>query len=149
MAKQKRDRVHNRHRMVLDSIPGIIAEQCRVYRLWTNGRIKADEMVKGMGGLTQIRTSIESLPPEPRPEPPITSYNIVSVPPGFEINSDGGFSRMPMLIEHDPQPPVRLDERIVEPDQDAEPKLTVLEAKLMAMNHDQLLELARTLNVGE
>ena len=108
MAKQKRDRVHDRHRMVLDSIPGIIAEQCRLYRLWTNGRIKVDEMSKGMGGLSQIRTSIESLPAEQQPDAPPTAISIIEVPSGMFVTEDEWRKMSGMaplrVIEHFPQP---------------------------------------------
>ena len=99
--------------MVLNQVPGIIAEQCRIYRLWTNGRIKAAEMTSGMSGLREIRQSIEALPSEPMVQPPV-HFNIVSVPNGYELGSNGGFTPMPITIEHDPQPPTRVDERSME-----------------------------------
>ena len=159
MAKQKRDRVHNRHRMVLNQVPGIIAEQCRIYRLWTNGRIKAAEMTSGMSGLREIRQSIEALPPEPMVQPPV-HFNIVSVPNGYELGSNGGFTPMPLTIEHDPQPPTRVDERSMEANcelsnggldsgQADTPTIETLKAELHALGHDRLIELARVLNVGD
>jgi hypothetical protein len=50
--------------MVLDTIAGVLEEQCRVYRLTCNGKLKPAEMGQMLSGLKEIRSSIESLPAE-------------------------------------------------------------------------------------
>ena len=106
-------------------------------------------MTSGMSGLREIRQSIEALPPEARPEAP-TSFAIVSVPNGYQVDANGGFERMPMLtIEHNSREVVPPEPPIIEVNQDVEPKLTPLEARLMTMSHNELMQLARELNVGE
>ena len=111
-------------------------------------------MTSGMSGLREIRTSIESLPLVPEVQAPIM-YNVVSVPSGYEIDGNGGFKPMPICIEHDPQPPLRLDERSMEANFEPQseppstPTIETLKAELRAMGHDRLVELARVLDVGQ
>lgn len=100
-------------------------------------------MCRMMFGLREIRNSIESLPPEVRTEAP-ASFAIVSVPSGYEICADGGFKPMPMMIEHDPQPPLHLDERIVE----ATPAETAEEARIIDNLKSQIDELARKTGIA-
>ena len=51
LAKRNRNRIHARHRMCLDSVGGVLEEQCRVYRLTCNGHLKPSEMSQMLGGL--------------------------------------------------------------------------------------------------
>ena len=112
-------------------------------------------MCRMMFGLREIRSSIESLPPEAEVQPS-TVFSLVNVPSGYEINANGGFTPIPLTIEHQPQPPLRVDERQIavsnanlEPPIEPSPSLSALEEKLLGMSHDELLKLARELNVGE
>ena len=91
--------------MKLDTVRGIVTEQGRIYRLWVNGKIKPDEMSRGIGSLSQIRQSIESLPPEPVADqaPPIV--NIVSVPANYFVtNQSHPSGENQLVIAHEINP---------------------------------------------
>jgi hypothetical protein len=81
LPKQTRTTLHPKHKMKLDTVRGVVAEQGRLYRLWTNGKIKANEMTKGMFGLREIRCSLEVLQEEPVTERH-TVVHITSIPHG-------------------------------------------------------------------
>jgi hypothetical protein len=85
--------------MSLTSVGDIIAEQGRVYRLRLNGRLKTDDMLKMITALREIRSSIESLPPEPVVMPAM-NISVVSVPTGFSIDAESGEARPTGYIEH-------------------------------------------------
>ena len=51
--------------MVLTTLPGVLNEQTRVYRLMLNDRLTADIASKMLNMLDRIRASVEAMPPEP------------------------------------------------------------------------------------
>lgn len=93
--------------MCLDSVGGVLEEQCRVYRLTCNGHLKPSEMSQMLGGLREIRQSIEALPPEPAAsnEAPMRTLRIVEIPSGHFFRTSeiaqNGFEITPQLtLEH-------------------------------------------------
>lgn len=106
-------------------------------------------MCRLMFGLREIRNSVESLPPEPTVQAP-SSFAIVSVPSGFAVGADGGFTPMPLMIEHDPQPPLRLDERIIEaaPEEGIVSRSSDDEDRIINELKSQINELARKSGVS-
>jgi hypothetical protein len=95
--------------MTLETVPGVIREQGRIYRAAINGHIKPSDMCRYMYGLREIRCSIESLPPEAPVEqaPPIV--NIVSVEADYYVtNRTQPDGKNRLTIEHmlNPEPPI-------------------------------------------
>jgi hypothetical protein len=97
LPKQTRTTLHPRHQMKLDTIRGVVMEQGRLYRLWVNGKIKSNEMTKGMFGLREIRCSLEAIPPDAVAETP-RFVNVVSIESGRFLDPDGKH----LSIEHMP-----------------------------------------------
>jgi hypothetical protein len=141
--------------MSLDTVQGIVGEQGRIYRLTCNGHLKPSDMCRMMFGLREIRASIEAANAAEtaaaaaatviQHEAPF-GVNIVSIPDNYYHHADGSFRPLSsdmLQIAHAPELPASL-----EPQPDV-PQLTALEAKLIAMDHAQLLELAEALNVGK
>jgi hypothetical protein len=137
--------------MTLNTVPGIIAEQARVYRLWTNGKIRSGEMSQAMFGLKEIRHSIESLPPEPvNPTP--TQFTVVEVEPGFfldeaAIRAQRGFGPL-KIVEHTQKPePAQIAAPLPHnPEPEFEPRTErerQLLAELEALSPEQLLARAK------
>jgi hypothetical protein len=91
----KRERAATRptHSLRLDSVGGICREQARLYRLWVNGRIPAEEMTRGVFALGQIRASRESAiaieaadKAKAPPAPGNVAINILTVPSGYFLS---------------------------------------------------------------
>ena len=126
--------------MCLDLPSEIITEQSRLYRLWTNNKIKSREMTSGIFALREIRASVEAKGPEPEVQSP-TSIHIVSVPPGH-VYANGAFQPMPSrTIEHEANLALELPrESEFEPQTERERRLL---EELESLSPEQLLERAR------
>jgi hypothetical protein len=147
LAKRRRSPLHNRHRMKLNSVADVLAEQQRLYRLAVNSRIRPGEMTKMMFGLVHIRGSIETLAAaeaeataRANAERP-TLMSIVAVPTNHFIKTVEGVERAdgPLILEHMPAP--EIIDRAREIAKPADPR-TELEAKLASMTRQDLLALA-------
>ena len=95
--------------MSLNSVPGVINEQARIYRACVNGHLKPSDMCRMMFGLREIRCSIESLPPEAPVETSPPVINIVSVGSDYFVTHQtqpSGESKMMIAHEINPTPPM-------------------------------------------
>ena len=101
LAKRARTTLHPRHQMKLDTIRGVVSEQARLYRLWTNNKIRSSELTRGVFALREIRISLESIPPDPPSSEPRV-FNIVTIEPGTYIGNLDELSSATMhrMIEH-------------------------------------------------
>jgi hypothetical protein len=112
-----------------------------------NGHLKTSDMAQMISSLREIRSSIESLPPEPIAIPPVT-INISTVPTGFMLDSESGEARPMGFIEHRPseatrllEPPASLPPAALE---DAEARWR---AELSTRSVDELVEIAQRLGL--
>ena len=132
--------------MKLDTLRGVIHEQGRLYRLWTNGKLKTDDMYKGINGLREIRSSIESIPPEAEVHAP-SVINIIGVPSGHFVTEPGyRLERVIDQIEHNSVPQIEAVEATQEepePGTELTPRLAALENELNSLSYDELLARAR------
>lgn len=91
--------------MCLTTVRGILMEQGRVYRLWTNGRLRITEMHKAISSLAEMRTSAEHLPEEPPIYKP-PHLNIIGIESGYHFKTvateDGVQQVLERTIEHAP-----------------------------------------------
>jgi hypothetical protein len=122
--------------MVLNTIPGVIEEQCRIYRSCTNGHLKPSDMCRMMFSLREIRNSLESLPLAPPAETP-TTLNVVEVPSSYFVRSVEGLSTSigPLTLEHRPA-----EEPIAAETEPRSPQEAKLLAALEAMDPEELLD---------
>jgi hypothetical protein len=93
----------------LDSIRGIAMEQSRLYRAWTNNKLTASELTRGVFALREIRCSLEAVPPAAAAETP-TTIVIHSVPAGYHFRDVDGEQRLLLnSIEHEAAPQTMLE----------------------------------------
>ena len=78
---------------------------------------------------------------------PTVSLNITSIESGSYLSTEDIARLKGDTIEQEALPVARIEPPVIEPPP-AEVQPTELEAKLLAMDHDQLLQLAESLNVG-
>ena len=115
MAKRERTLLHSRHKIKLDSIRGVLSEQCRIYRAWTNDKLSASGLTSAMSALKEVRATLEALAPvEANASRPISSVTIVSVPANHffrhpRADIDGmALENGALMIEHDEKPALQL-----------------------------------------
>jgi hypothetical protein len=98
----------------LADVENVLLEPAPVYRLWTNGKLKITEMSKAVGSLSEMRTSVERLPPVPAVQVP-NNFQIVTDESGYffkNLNETADGSQP--VLEHAPEYPAL--ERPAEPE---------------------------------
>jgi len=115
LAKRERTLLHSRHKIKLDSVRGVLSEQCRIYRAWTNDKLSASGLTSAMSALKEVRATLEALAPvEANASRPISSVTIVSVPANHffrhpRADIDGmALENGALMIEHDEKPSLAL-----------------------------------------
>jgi hypothetical protein len=121
--RRHRAKAHARCSVKLNSIGGILTEQCRIYRLWCNGRLSTKDLAGGTASLDRIRSTLEALAPvEANASRPISSVTIVSVPANHffrhpRADIDGmALENGALMIEHDNKPALQLEPEPPQPE---------------------------------
>jgi hypothetical protein len=92
--KRQRTKLHARNGVHLNSVMGVVNEMARLLRLSYNGHLPSTELTRYIYALDRIRAGVESAKNleiqaaavAPKPPPPATVVNILTVPPGTRIN---------------------------------------------------------------
>jgi hypothetical protein len=141
--RRHRAKAHARCSVKLNSIGGILTEQCRIYRLWCNGRLSTKDLAGGTASLDRIRSTLEMMP-EATTSRPISSVTIVSVPsshffrhPRADIDGMPSLENGALMIEHDAKPRLALEPEPPQPEAQS-PEEARLIAELEALPIEEL-----------